>query len=57
MMAAIKEMQTRYEPLGDVRGQGLVLGLEIVTDKASKTPDKAMSRRIVEECWHTAAWS
>jgi 4-aminobutyrate aminotransferase-like enzyme len=52
MMAAIKEMQATCEPLGDVRGQGLVLGLEIVTDRKSKTPDKARARRIVEECWH-----
>lgn len=52
MIAAFREMQAKYEPLGDVRGQGLVLGLEIVTDKATKTPDKARARRIVEECWH-----
>ena len=35
----------------DVRGQGLVLGLEIVEDKKSKTPAPELTRRIVEECW------
>ncbi|HEY3397050.1 MAG TPA: aspartate aminotransferase family protein [Armatimonadota bacterium] len=52
MMKAFQEMQASCEQLGDVRGQGLVLGLEIVTDRASKTPDKVLARRIVEECWH-----
>ncbi len=51
MRRAFHEMKAKYECLGDVRGQGLVLGLEIVTDKASKTPDPVLSRRIVEECW------
>ena len=51
MGKAFREMQGKYEQLGDVRGQGLVLGLEMVRDKASKEPDRELSRRIVEECW------
>ena len=31
-------MKRRYEIVGDVRGLGLMLGIEIVTDKASKCP-------------------
>ena len=34
-----EEMKRRFDCLGDARGQGLVWGLEIVRDKASKTPD------------------
>ena len=51
MHKAFREMQDKYEPLGDVRGQGLVLGLEIVEDKVSKKPARELTRRIVEECW------
>jgi 4-aminobutyrate aminotransferase-like enzyme len=38
MLARIRELQTKYEKLGDVRGRGLVMGLEFVEDKASRTP-------------------
>jgi 4-aminobutyrate aminotransferase len=31
-------MKDRYEIVGDVRGIGLMIGIEIVKDKKSKTP-------------------
>ena len=34
----LRDIQTRVPTLGDVRGQGLMIGLELVSDKASKTP-------------------
>ena len=35
--------------LGDVRGAGLFIGVEIVADKANKTPDAAAASAIVNE--------
>ncbi len=32
------DLQARYEVIGDVRGLGLFLGIELVTDRATKTP-------------------
>ncbi len=46
-----RSMMARYEQMGDVRGSGLVWGLELVTDKASKTPDKDLTRRLVNEAY------
>lgn len=36
LLQGMQEMQDKYEIVGDVRGKGLMLGLEFVKDKASK---------------------
>lgn len=41
-------MQT-YECIGDVRGRGLLLGLEVVKDRQSKAPGFELGARIMEE--------
>ncbi len=51
MLQAFNEMKDKVEQLGDVRGQGLVLGLEMVTDKKSKTPEPELARRVVYEAY------
>ena len=33
--------------LGDVRGAGLYIGVEVVSDAEAKTPDRADARRLV----------
>ncbi|MFC1525872.1 aspartate aminotransferase family protein [Candidatus Latescibacterota bacterium] len=38
MKGRFEELKARHEALGDVRGRGLVMGLELVTDKESRTP-------------------
>ena len=43
----LEAVSQRCESLGDVRGQGLFLGLEWVTDRASKEPDVAGAERMV----------
>jgi 4-aminobutyrate aminotransferase-like enzyme len=38
MLGRLREMQERYEFIGDVRGKGLLIGVELVKDRASKEP-------------------
>ncbi|EAV41672.1 aminotransferase, class III [Stappia aggregata IAM 12614] len=49
LQAGLEGLKQRFESVGDVRGRGLLLGLEIVTDRASRKPDLAMADRIGAE--------
>jgi 4-aminobutyrate aminotransferase len=40
-------MKQRHRIVGDVRGRGLLLGLELVEDRAAKTPGKAAAERVL----------
>ncbi|WP_374644375.1 aspartate aminotransferase family protein [Tabrizicola sp.] len=43
----IKALASLHPCIGDLRGAGLFLGVEIVSDRVAKTPDAAMTTRIV----------
>ena len=43
----IGELAKRHVLIGDVRGAGLFIGVELVTDRAAKTPATAQTVRIV----------
>jgi len=50
-LKSIAEWTERYPFVGDVRGAGLFIGLDLVRDKASKEPlAKAVCQRIFQEC-------
>ncbi len=51
MMAAFNEMKDKYEQLGDVRGMGLALGLEMVEDEKSKKPAQELAAQVVHQCY------
>jgi 4-aminobutyrate aminotransferase/(S)-3-amino-2-methylpropionate transaminase len=48
-LAAMREIQERHPDfVGDVRGRGAMVAMELVKDAESKTPDKERTGRIVE---------
>ncbi|QOX64104.1 4-aminobutyrate--2-oxoglutarate transaminase [Anoxybacterium hadale] len=49
-MERLHEMQERYSIIGDVRGKGAMLAIEMVKDRTSKVPAKEETKAIIAEC-------
>jgi 4-aminobutyrate aminotransferase-like enzyme len=48
LSAGLEKLQSNHPWIGDVRGMGLMQALEIVSDRAAKTPDPARAKRLLE---------
>ncbi|MBD8881051.1 aminotransferase class III-fold pyridoxal phosphate-dependent enzyme [Rhodanobacter sp. 7MK24] len=48
LMDGLRDLQRRHACIGDVRGCGLFIGAELVSDTAARTPDRAKARQVVE---------
>jgi 4-aminobutyrate aminotransferase/(S)-3-amino-2-methylpropionate transaminase len=46
----LQALAQTYEAIGDIRGRGAMLAVELVTDRESKTPDAALTARINAYC-------
>lgn len=44
------DLQKKHECIGDVRGKGLLLGLEIVSNREKKTPSSELGDLIADRC-------
>jgi 4-aminobutyrate aminotransferase len=53
--ARLKQLLTNrlmeYDIVGDVRGKGMICGVELVTDRASKDPNTTLPAKIVYRAW------
>lgn len=49
LRAGLVSLQQRFECIGDVRGRGLLMGLEIVADRQTKAPGFTLGAKIMEE--------
>ncbi|HEY6483012.1 MAG TPA: acetyl ornithine aminotransferase family protein [Steroidobacteraceae bacterium] len=45
-------LQQRFECIGEVRGKGLMLGAELVTDRVSRKPASALCQRVLTRAFH-----
>lgn len=46
LLEGFRKMQDRFDIIGDVRGLGLFLGVELVTDRRTKAPATDLARKI-----------
>lgn len=53
IMDALAEMQVRHPSIGDVRGKGLMIGVEFVRDKTTKEPAHQLRADIVHQAFQT----
>ncbi|HEX9369381.1 MAG TPA: acetyl ornithine aminotransferase family protein [Roseiflexaceae bacterium] len=51
LMQGLAELQGRYEQIGDVRGRGLMIGVEFVKDRAGREPARALAHAVMEKAF------
>ena len=50
LSARLQKLQQRFAVVGDVRGRGLMQGIELVEDKATKAPADALGSAVTAAC-------
>lgn len=50
LRAGLDALRERHDCIGDVRGRGLFQGIELVTDRDSRTPADDLGRAVTAEC-------
>ena len=55
LLEGLREIQGRSRLIGDVRGRGLIVGVELVTDRATREPAAVDAHRVVYRCFELGA--
>jgi 4-aminobutyrate aminotransferase len=50
LSAGLRALMARDERIGDVRGPGLMIGLELVRDRVTREPDAELATAIMQRC-------
>ncbi len=52
LQAGLRRLMSKHECIGDVRGLGMMIGVEFVEDRESRTPAPELRDRIEVECYN-----
>jgi 4-aminobutyrate aminotransferase len=50
LIEGLRDIRDRHDCVGDVRGRGLMLGVELVVDRRSKKPDPELREEVLKNC-------
>jgi 4-aminobutyrate aminotransferase/(S)-3-amino-2-methylpropionate transaminase len=50
VLQRFREIQERFSVVGDVRGLGAMVGMELVVDRKTKEPATALTKQLVDRC-------
>ena len=51
-MASLRELQKRHAVIGEVRGRGLMIGMELVKDPVTKAPARDLCDALITRAYH-----
>jgi len=51
-MTRLRELQSRHPIIGEVRGKGLMIGMELVSDRASRAPCTESCHAVITGAFH-----
>jgi 4-aminobutyrate aminotransferase len=52
ILERLATLAKKFEFIGEVRGRGLMIGIEFVSDRVTKSPAKALASKIVHRAYH-----
>jgi len=52
LLNGLRELMNKHQIIGDVRGKGLMIGIELVKDRVTKEPHPDALTRVEIECFH-----
>lgn len=50
MLPRLTELKEKFTSIGDVRGRGAMLAVELVSDPVAKTPDAKLTAALASAC-------
>ncbi len=50
LLERLHDLKDRHQAIGDVRGKGLMLAIEMVSDRDARTPDRDATTEVFEAC-------